>query len=95
MIDVKSYYSTGELWYEINCPSGERHGIERGYYQTGELNWETPYLNGKRHGVAKIWFNNGQLDYWKRYHLYGQIVSEEEYREHELIEELAKLNDCS
>jgi len=62
----KSYYKTGELWYEAAYLNGEMHGALRGYRKTGEQRWEC-------------------------YYLYGSEVTKEEYREHELIEELSRI----
>lgn len=62
--------------------------IEKHYYQTGELYYEIPYENGERHGIQKGYYKTGEVNYiW--YYLYGNEVTEEEYRKHQLTEQLA------
>ena len=86
----KYYYETGELSYEAPYKNGERHGIWKGYYITGELSYESPYENGELHGVERVHYETGEVKY-TNYYLYGNKVTEEEYRKHELTEQLANI----
>lgn len=85
------YYETGELRFEINFKSGNRHGLSKHYYATGKLKHIISYYNGKLHGIWTDHNRKGAV-ISTSYHLYGKEVTKEEYREHELIEELAKLS---
>jgi len=64
------------------------HGIRKQYYKTGELMLIGQWHNKKRHGMFKYYYKNGKLKHETPY-LYGEKVSKEEYREHELIEMLS------
>ena len=68
----------------------EQTKIEKVYYSNGQLHSEIPYHKGQRHGIIKWWRKNGQFKR-QEYHLYGEQVTKEEYRKHELIENLASV----
>ena len=88
----REYYENGQLEYEYPCQNGKRHGICKAWWENGQLRYEYPYQNGKAHGIRKIWYKNGKLGYkYKYYYLYGEEVSPEEYRKHELITQLSGL----
>jgi len=91
MIEVKrEYYPAGELLSETPYLNGKRRGTRKVYYEDGKLYSETPYLNGQFHGVYRAYYEGGEL-WYENHHLYGRGVTKEEYRKHELIEELAKI----
>jgi len=64
--------------------------IEVGYYLTGELRYKIPWINGQEHGIQKYYNRSGEVKS-TFYYLYGNKVTVEEYREDQLIKELAKL----
>ena len=64
--------------------------IKRSYYPSGQLAYEIPYQNNQRHGIEKSWHESGKLQL-KKYYLYNEGVSKEEYRKHELVEKLSWL----
>jgi len=87
----RAYYTNPRaLYYEIRYKDGNENGTQRWYYRSGNLSESTDWKDGERHGISVSFDNNGEL--FSKYHfLYGKHVAKEEYREHELIEELAKL----
>jgi len=90
-VEVKIlHYKNGNPQYESRFLNAKRHGVQKGYYETGKICYTTPHINGKRHGVQRKYNESGELiGRWPC--LYGDEVTEEEYRRHELTEELAKL----
>ena len=88
----KDYYDNGQLKYEWLYQNGKRHGICKGWYKNGQPYYEYLYQDGKVHGVRKIWYKSGELE-CKYYYLYGEEVSPEEYRKHELITQLSGLEN--
>ena len=68
----------------------EQTKIEKIYYSNGQLHYEIPYHQNQRHGIVKWWCENGQLE-CENYYLYDEQVTKEEYRKHELIENLASV----
>ena len=88
----RSYWANGKLGMEIPRKNGKWHGIVKDHCRTGEIYSESPYINGERHGTSKIYYKSGEVKF-ETQHLYGRKVTKEEYREHELIEELAKLKE--
>ena len=84
----KHWRENGQLGCEAQYQNHKRHGVSKGWYEDGKLKYEEPYQNGKWHGVHKDWNEDGKIIY-KQYLLYNEKVSEEEYRKHELIEQLA------
>ena len=84
----KEYYSTGELHWETPFVNGKQHGIASGYHTTGVVWWTVSWDTGCMHGISKKYSKSGDLiETW--YCLYGEIVTKEEYRVHQLTEELA------
>ena len=88
---AKGWYEDGQLRYEVLCHHGQIHGMEKGWYENGQLQYEVPCHQGRQHGISKWWYESGQFEK-ERYYLYDEQVTEEEYRKHELIENLACLN---
>jgi len=86
----KGYHPNGNLAYEIPYQNGELHGVVKAYDLNGKLRGEMSYQNDKIHGVEKHYSQNGKLHQEIPY-LYGERVTKEEYREHELIKRLAKI----
>ena len=86
----KAYWPNGKLQYEEAYQNSKYHGVCRGWYESGQLRYEWPHQNGQPHGVCKWWHEDGLLRR-EHYYLYGEQVSQEEYREHQLIEQLAGL----
>ena len=62
--------------------------IEEHYFSSGKLAIRYQIKNGQRHGFRRSWFDDGTLAY-KKYYLYDIEVTEDEYRAHILIEQLA------
>lgn len=60
------------------------------HYNNGNLRWEESYHEGQRHGIFKHWHRNEEFC-CEDYYLYGNKVTKEEYRKHELIEKLSGL----
>ena len=88
----REYWPDGHLRYEHTYQNGKRHGIHKGWYENGQLKYEWLYQNNGSLGIRKGWYEDGQLAY-KEYYLYGNQVSEEEYRKHQLITKLAGISD--
>ena len=82
------WYKNGQLKYEFPFQNDKRHGISKWWYENGHLQHEFIYHQDQQHGIARHWYDNGQLEY-EEYFLYDEEVTEEEYRKHELVEELA------
>jgi len=85
----KRYYISGKLLSETTWKDDQLHGIDVDYADgiiDSELFWKNDMLHGPE---TKLGASGDRYisDYW----LYNRAVTEEEYREHELIEELAKL----
>jgi len=87
---VTSHYRTGEIFFITEVVNGKEHGIEKGYYRTGELCWIVAYRDGEPHGI-EIGYDIVGAENYRSYYLYGNKATKEEYRKHELTEELAKL----
>ena len=87
---VKKYYPNGQLEHEIPYHQGQLHGLAKYWYENGQIKYEVPYYQGQQHGIAKWWYENGQL-WCENYYLYGEPVTEEEYRKHELVVKLSKV----
>lgn len=87
----RQYYNNGRLWYEIPYHKGYYHGTEKWWWGNGRLRYKCQRYKGQPHGISTGWYKNGQLNY-KTYFLYGDPVSKEEYRRHELILKLSGLN---
>ena len=89
----KTYYDLGKVVrYETPYENDLIQGTEINYYKTGPIQRKTTYLNDLQHGKDVRFYMNGALDY-EHYYLYDKQVTEEEYRKHELIEELGGLNE--
>lgn len=87
---AKSWYSNGQIEYEIPYNKGTLHGIQRGWYKNGQLMYKVIHHQGQRHGILEWWNKKGKLDR-TQYCLYGNVVTYEEYRRHELIKTLSGL----
>ena len=86
------WHDNGQLWYERPYVGGKAHGIHRYWYDNGQLRYEWPCVNGKPHGIHRYWDYQGKLINTEHY-LYGDQVTQAQYRKHELITELSGLND--
>jgi len=75
-ISARSYYKNGRL-----------HGVSKSYAENiKDAYMEIPWKDGKVHGIGINRYEWGN-DYFC--YLYGNKVTKEEYREHELTEELS------
>ena len=43
----KSYYSNGQLWYEVNYIDNKREGICKSYYENGQISSEVNFIDDK------------------------------------------------
>jgi len=88
----KHYDDSGNLIYKISHKGYHYHGPFIAYYRTFPYGMEyiAHYKSGMAHGISEHYDKYGFLCAFN-YFLYGNKVTKEEYREHELIEELAKL----
>jgi antitoxin component YwqK of YwqJK toxin-antitoxin module len=87
---ARDYYTNGQLKWEIPFHKGLQHGIQKFWRENGMLHCEASYHCGQLHGVRRWWCRNG-LPCPSEYYLYGQSVTEEEYRKHELTIELSRV----
>lgn len=89
-MEVKKEYwvLTGKPRFEGQYQNGKEHGVHRYYYIDGTLEHECQYQNGKLHGVDKYFDPDGQIED-EYYCLYGNEVSEEEYRHYKLVKQLS------
>lgn len=90
----KGYYNDGQIRFWWPVENVQPHGICKGWHENGQLHYECSFQHGKEHGVEKRWNEFGELTCIK-YYLYDEEVSEEEYRKHELITQLAGVKDES
>ena len=89
MIKVdKGYHKNGKLRYKFLLKDSIRHGEAIGFYDSGKVAYKAFYKDGKDHGINTFYCRNGKLALTE-YHLYGIQVTKDEYREHELTEELS------
>ena len=88
----REYHSNGQLAYEVPFVNGQKHGVVKWWYSNGQLKKEIPMVDGQAHGTLKIWNTEGQLENIFFYINYKK-VSEEEYREYELICQLSGIKD--
>lgn len=89
----KEYWNNNQLKIEwTEDEDGRMDGVCNGWYKCGRLHYRWFYLNDKRHGIWNKWDKNGRLKF-KGYFLYGEEVSEEEYRKHELTLQLAGVKE--
>ena len=89
MID-QGWHKNGQPRYEHNLHNGQPHGVDKGWHENGQLWYKISYHQDQRHGISKYWHSDGKLIY-EKYFLYGNKVTEEEYRRHEIIEKLSGL----
>ena len=82
----KTWYWNGQPEWEALWENGKLTSIKR-WYRNGKIEFERPFVNGK-HGITRWWYKNGQIES-EDYYLYGGKVTEEEFRKHELVVELA------
>jgi len=87
------WYDNGQKYVELGYCQGQRHGKNIMWHTNGQKEWEVDYRNGKAHGKYILWPRYNCENPRVRYYLYGNPVSEEEYRKHQLIEKLAGLRD--
>ena len=86
------WYENGRRDYIVNYADGVFHGLYISWHQSGyPLNRGT-YCMGKLHGLCERWNEYGDMDE-VTYFLYHKRVTEEEYRKHILIEEMAGLEN--
>ena len=92
-VEIKrDYYTNGQLSFEYNYKDGKLHGLSKEWYSSGAIGCERYFKNGKRHGPDKFWKEHQKLTHVD-YYLYGNRVTEEEYKTHDLIEKLAELTE--
>lgn len=88
---IKSYYLSGAIMIEHwHSETLGKHGLETLYHNTGEKIHQCNYYKGKMHGVREVYHDNGKIHY-KHYYIFGRLVIEDEWREYELIAQLAGL----
>jgi len=101
-----SYYPSGNLRSIVFNKDGDRNGLERWFYDTnivtdrtfdsdivlstGPIQFIASYKEGLLHGRTIDYNISGNI-FSEQCYLYGNEVTELEYREHELIEELARI----
>lgn len=59
---------------------------DKGYYIDGGIEYESPRVNGKIHGMETGYYPEGV-------YISGEFVTEEQWRQHELITQLAGLDE--
>jgi len=84
----RTHYPNGNIKSEAHYHRGQQHGKSVGWYENGQQWWERDYHHGQQHGKSVGWHENGQ-QLWEIYILYGNEVTEEEYRKHQLIIQVA------
>ena len=85
------YKSPNRIRQTLHYKDDKIHGDDIQYYDTGKVRRMTKWINGKKHGIKRSFIDG--VVFSLTYYLYGNIVTEEEYKKHELTEELAGLND--
>ena len=84
----RRYWPNGQLCWLCDWRHGTVHGVTSGYDDTGVLLSTFRSREGYAHGEHKIYEISGKLIVIHHY-LYGDFVSQQEYRHHELVERLA------
>jgi len=70
----KYYYSTGELWSEVELnKENQNDGSLKKYYKTGELEGICFYINGEKQGELREYYKTGELKLLEHYEK-GMIV---------------------
>lgn len=72
---------------------GTIHGVEKWYYKNGKLMHELTYYKGELHGVESIYYYEDGVITERAYHIHGRHVTEGEWKEHELITQLAEIDE--
>lgn len=85
-------YDNGKIHYEIPYVNDKKNGLYKIYNYDGSILYETPYVNDNVHGVDTGYYYSGDIRY-ENYYIHGDYVTKEEWREHELITQLAKLDE--
>jgi len=85
-----SYYRSGIIRSTSTFIDGQFHGKYDSYNEDGSISISQSWAHGTTHGPLIRYNENGSVES-KIYFLYGEICSYGEFREHELIEELANI----
>ncbi|WP_265420795.1 toxin-antitoxin system YwqK family antitoxin [Aeromonas salmonicida] len=56
-----SFYSNGNLEYEINYINGKAEGAEKWYYENGKTKETRTYKNGIYEGIRKNYYESGKI----------------------------------
>jgi len=90
---IETTYIDGRVEGKLSInENGKRHGACRWFNQFGRLSYEEMNINGELHGPARSFGLFGiiiKTKYW----IYGEKVSEKEYRRFKLIEKLSGLGE--
>ena len=88
---VREYYNNGNLKFELPYnEDGNLHGAECKWLENGNLDYKQGNFNGKFHGVGIYYGRKTNKIY---YDIHGKPATEEEWREYELMTQLAGIED--
>ncbi len=68
----QEWYSSGQLYLQINYKNGKIHGLYEAWHPGGQLYQKMNYENGKLHGPYEEWHRNGELHICHEY-VHGKI----------------------
>lgn len=88
----RTYYYNGELSCETPFQNGKRNGVEKIYDGYGNIYYKNIYQDDKVHGVQKVYLTSGSLHY-EVYYIQGEKATKEEWERHELITQLAEIDE--
>lgn len=94
---LNAFGRVGNLY---NYRMGKKHGICKEYsYVPGSTSLAImtsySFLNGICHGPAFTKFPQLPWENYTRYHMHGEVVTEEEWKKYKLITQLANINEKS
>ena len=78
------------LNYEVEYRDGLKHGPVISYFADGSIHYKANCKDNKAHGPVE-WYDRAGTLCDEAHYLYGKEVTEEEYRKHQLTEELSGL----
>lgn len=90
IIERHYYNNSKNIWCEIPTIDGKWHGIKKTYHPSGTIYSCVSFNHGQNHGLYKVYTYDNHPGY-ESYYIHGNLVSEKEWRKHELITQLADL----
>ena len=84
------FWPNGSIAKETTYEDGKKRLIKR-WYKDESKHMVVRYKNEKPHGLITVWNEHrySRISMHSYYMIYGEYATEEEYREHTLVEKLA------